>query len=103
LRTITRLAAVAAISSGVLVGAPLAAQADTPGCVTRAEFHRVHRGMTPRRVHRIFGARAHSLARAHGLNYLWYDRCQGDSVWVAYRIHSPRHGMADKYWASSFN
>jgi hypothetical protein len=35
------------------VAAP-AAQADSPRCVTKAEFRSVHVGMTKARVHRIF-------------------------------------------------
>jgi hypothetical protein len=49
----TFLAAMALAASGVLV--PMtSAMADTPHCVTRAEFNRVHRGMYKAHVHRIF-------------------------------------------------
>lgn len=41
---------------GVAVTAGPAA-ADTPGCVTKKEYRKVHRGMTKRRVHRIFDTR----------------------------------------------
>lgn len=33
------------------------ARADTPGCVTRAEFRSVSKGMRMRRVHRVFDTR----------------------------------------------
>ena len=56
---ITRIATIAAISSTVVVGAPLAAQADTPGCVTRAEYSHVHKGTTKARVSRIFDTSGH--------------------------------------------
>ena len=46
------------VASAALVVSPLAfispAQADTPGCVTRAEYRAVTKGMTKARVHKIF-------------------------------------------------
>lgn len=44
--------------TGVLA-APTSAQADTPGCVTRAEFRQVHDGMPVARVHRILDTEGH--------------------------------------------
>src|SRR5262245_29430318 len=38
---------------GVVVGAS-PATADTPGCHTKKEYRKVHKGMTKTRVHRIF-------------------------------------------------
>lgn len=38
------------------------AHADTPRCVTRAEYERVHNGMSKRRVHRIFDIRGRRVA-----------------------------------------
>jgi hypothetical protein len=55
----TRLVLALAVSLGVVVGAPVAAQADTVGCVTQAEFQRVHRGMSKTRVRHIFDTRGH--------------------------------------------
>lgn len=37
-----------------LLAAPAGASAATPGCVTRAEFRAVHKGMLTARVHDIF-------------------------------------------------
>jgi len=59
MRAITRLVLALAVSLGVIVSAPLAAQADTAGCVTKAEFQRIHKGMTKTRVRRIFDTRGH--------------------------------------------
>lgn len=60
MRTITaRFTLALAISLGVVTGAPVAAQADTVGCVTRAEFQHVHRGMSKTRVRHIFDTRGH--------------------------------------------
>lgn len=41
-----------------------AAQADTPRCVTRAEFRSVHVGMPKARVHRIFDIRGRRVTFA---------------------------------------
>ena len=38
------------------------AHADTPRCVTRAEYERVHDGMSKRRVHQIFDIRGRRVA-----------------------------------------
>ena len=48
------------ITAGVLltsVATTTPAQADTPGCVTKGEYRNVHKGMTKKRVHRIFDTR----------------------------------------------
>jgi hypothetical protein len=47
------------LAVGSVFAAPTAAQADTPGCVTRAEFRQVHDGMPMARVHRIFDTDGH--------------------------------------------
>lgn len=54
---ICSLAASAVMGTGLVLAAPVAAHADTPNCVGRAEFRQVHRGMTKRKVHRIFDVR----------------------------------------------
>ncbi len=41
-------------SAGLVTLTAGAAAADTPGCVTRAEYRNVHKGMTKARVARIF-------------------------------------------------
>lgn len=66
------------VAAGLFALTPMApASADTPGCVTRAEFQRVDRGMLNRRVHRIFDTdgRLSSSSRGGG----------GDS-WREYRV-----------------
>jgi hypothetical protein len=42
------------LASAGVVGPAGPANADTPHCVTRAEFNQVHRGMYKAHVHRIF-------------------------------------------------
>jgi hypothetical protein len=49
-----RLLAVLLLGTGSLLVAPQPATADTPDCVTRAEFSRVQNAMPRARVHRIF-------------------------------------------------
>ncbi|MDX6316737.1 MAG: hypothetical protein QOD35_137 [Nocardioidaceae bacterium] len=57
LTTSVALVATAAISTfGVVAVAP-SASADTPGCVTRAEYRQVQTGMHIKRVHTIFDTR----------------------------------------------
>jgi hypothetical protein len=63
--TVPRLA-VSAVTACVVLIAPLmlgvgAAAADTPGCVTRAEYRQVHNGMTRGKVHDIFDTKGSSL------------------------------------------
>ena len=41
-----------ALGSVVFTSTPVAA--DTPGCVTKTEFRKIHKGMKRERVHRIF-------------------------------------------------
>lgn len=48
----------------VVVAGP--ASADSPGCVTGAEFRRIDKGMTRMRVQRIFDTKGRSLFRNPG-------------------------------------
>lgn len=70
------------------ISAPVA-HADTPRCVTKAEYERVHQGMTKRRVHRIFDVRGHRTVISRGggvvVEVRRYRTCRRDSaVSVAY-------------------
>jgi hypothetical protein len=52
------IVAASALALGTAAQLPASpAMADTPRCVTRAEFRHVHNGMTKHRVHRIFDTR----------------------------------------------
>jgi hypothetical protein len=46
-----------ALAVGVVTLAPAPASADTPGCVSKTEYRKIHKGMTKKRVHRIFDTR----------------------------------------------
>jgi hypothetical protein len=55
----------AALALGSTVVAITPASADTPGCVSKAEFRKVHKGMTRQRVQRIFDTKGHQV-------YTWW-------------------------------
>lgn len=72
-----RAAVVAIVATVVMIGGALAwpAPADaagTPGCATRAEFSRLHRGMSPFKVQQIIGAsgKVQTDDRSPGYRYL---------------------------------
>ena len=50
-----------------LVGAAPPAMADTPGCVSGAEYRRVHDGMTRGAVHRLFDTNGRNLFENPGV------------------------------------
>lgn len=86
-RTLTATVAGLALGFGpVVAAAPAAAIAGTPKYVTKAEFNKIHKGMTIRQVERMFGVR--SVKRiwpdgAPGLQYRDY-RAKGEAkgAWV---------------------
>jgi hypothetical protein len=50
------LVALVAIAAPItLIATPAEAGSNTPGCVSKAEWSKVHSGMSPQRVHDIFG------------------------------------------------
>jgi len=61
---------IAAVAAGVLAvtgfGVMTPAQADSPGCVTRAEYRAVDKGMLKSKVHRIFDTNGKRLYINHG-------------------------------------
>ena len=79
----------AALTTATLVVAPPAEAADTPTCVTRAEYRAVSRGMTKARVHQIFDIAGHrdaiSWAGGYGAEIRSYRPCSRYSaVSIAY-------------------
>jgi hypothetical protein len=101
-RMFSVLAAAVVLCGGVVaVAAP--AQADSAGCVTRAEYRKVHRGMTQRRVRSIFDTRGSFGDGGAGGYSRLYRQCKTTpAVWltmVVYRV--PPHGapwVAQKDW-----
>ena len=78
----------ALVFAGVLLSSLTAvtpAHADTPGCVTKAEFRKVHKGMKMRRVHRIFDTKGQPAAFTTSITRI-YSPCKAmGSVTVKYR------------------
>jgi len=66
------------IATGLLVAVP--ADADTPGCVTRNEFHKVERKWSKARVHRVFDSRGKIDGRVQTWQNRSYPTCAGDST-----------------------
>lgn len=54
----------AAVAAAPLVVAVSPAAADTPGCVTRAEYKAAHKGMGKKKVHSIFDTKGKQLSWA---------------------------------------
>jgi hypothetical protein len=52
----------AALALGSTFVATTPASADTRGCVTKAEFHKIHQGMSRERVGRIFDTKGHQTS-----------------------------------------
>jgi hypothetical protein len=67
-KTLTLVASTAIMLGGTAIIAP-AAQADTPGCVTRAEYRSVHKGMTKAKIARVFDTAGHRMAFATSGGY----------------------------------
>jgi hypothetical protein len=67
------LAALAVVTVASLALVPTAS-ADTPGCVTKTEFRKVHQGDSIRRVHRIFDTKGKQSAYSSGGGYAFQIR-----------------------------
>jgi hypothetical protein len=65
-----------------------AAQADTPGCVSRQEYYRISVGMKMARVHAIFDTSGRLMWRKHHAQRRAYRICNvGEGVYVRYVRH----------------
>jgi hypothetical protein len=77
------MAALAAMILAALIAAPIAS-ADTPNCVTRGEFSRIHKGDSLNRVARIFDTRGKrvsiSVYGGHKSQIRQYRPCRNDSL-----------------------
>ncbi len=77
---------------GLTVVLPSAAEADTPGCVTRSEFGRATHGMKIDRVHNIFDTKGSQAGSGQdpstGTKWQdrWYQKCGGSVVRFA-KVH----------------
>jgi hypothetical protein len=86
----------ALVAALCLVATPASAN---PGCVTRAEFDQVQRGMTKSRVHGIFDTAGVFLDGGAGGFARYYRTCQDGSVGIEYaaRPGSPAR-VSSKGW-----
>ena len=62
--------AVTTLFGTTLLAAPAAQASGTPGCVTRAEYRHVHKGMTKVKVHQKFGTAGKRMSRAASGGYV---------------------------------
>ena len=99
--------AVRAVAACVMLVATLmlgvgAASADTPGCVTRAEYRQVHDGMTRGRVHDIFDTKGtslfenpgvvHNSAREYRMCAAWRAATGDSKVQIQYNNYAAHGG-----------
>jgi hypothetical protein len=94
-RHLLAVVSVALFLTGLTASQP--ASADTPGCVTRAEFRNVSEGMSKHRVHRIFDT------RGEGSGYSRYyekcrDKCGDLECRPALVTYDGRGRLSDKLW-----
>jgi hypothetical protein len=73
-----------AVGGVAVTGGPAAA--DTPGCVTKKEYRHIHKGMTKKRVHRIFDTHR-SWGSGGGAVYTrTYQSCDfHHAAWIRYK------------------
>lgn len=90
-----RALAIATIIASLSALATTPARADTPGCVTRPEFHRVDVGMRQAQVRRIFDTSGEAIHRGPHREEYAYDPCSNRGViFVTYR----QNHVIDKEW-----
>jgi hypothetical protein len=102
------MAALAAMILAALIAAPIAS-ADTPNCVTRGEFSRIHKGDSLNRVARIFDTRGKrvsiSVYGGHKSQIRQYRTCRKDAlVQVSFsKTLGTRYRMdgKDSIWANA--
>jgi len=81
-----RLAVSVALAVAAVPLSVAPASADTPGCVTRAEFYAVHKGDTMARVHRVWDTDGRFRFFSQGVMNRGYKICnvQGTNVFAEY-------------------
>lgn len=103
-RSLRAVAVTGALAMGVaVVSVPAVAQADTPGCVTKREFRKVHNGMSKTRIHRILDTRGKqsSIFTSGGDRYesREYRSCRAPS-WSMVSVDYENNRVSGKfaYW-----
>ena len=76
-----------ALGSLVVATSPATAAQDTPGCVTKREYRKIHKGMTKKRVDRIFDTRRSWFAGGSAGRYKrTYQSCDFQhAAWIQYK------------------
>ena len=89
--TLISLAVILLAGSLLLATPSVGAEAGVRGCVTRAEYNRVHHGYKVQRVHRIFGHRGMLVRRGPNRLVRNYLACTFSHAFeVRYRIRDRR-------------
>lgn len=91
-RTVLTTVVAVLLSTGAAVSA--SAQADTPRCVSRAEYARITPGMTITKVHRIFDFEGQLTGLGAPNTLRYYDTCTGRGVVQV--VFSPRDRVVSK-------
>jgi len=73
-RRLAALAIAPVLAATAVIASPPAAQADTRGCVTKAEYKKVKKGMKIERVHRVFDTAGKKESRAASGGYVFMVR-----------------------------
>ena len=73
--------------------------ADTPGCYTKREYRKVHKGMKIKRVHRIFDTQGWLVDGGGGGFIRAYKGClpRGHVAYITYRL--PAHPGPARIWS----
>ena len=75
---------VLALVGGTAISPP--ATADTPGCVTKKEYRKIHKGVTKKRVHRIFDTSRNWGTGGGAVYTRTYQSCDfHHAAWIEYK------------------
>ncbi len=96
------VACTTALTAALLSFTATPAQADTPGCATRAEFHKVSHGMAKERVTHIFDTNgrltSYSAYGGHKYTSRDYNPC-AKYAYVTVNYKDGRVQSKSAYWA----
>jgi hypothetical protein len=83
----------------VVLNASSASAYGTPGCVTHAEYRRVHKGYTVARVKRIFDARGKIISQGYGYQEREFKPCTDRRYgFVDITFYHKRLDSKSAYW-----
>jgi hypothetical protein len=76
MRRLGRTLAATCLTTTFVIGATPSAVADTPGCVSKAEFRSVKNGWAMKRVHRVFDTKGKQTFFTNGYQSREYRPCK---------------------------